>query len=96
MATISRVNADHALVDKARQLGMNFIIGNSHAMEILENGLPLAYAIKKLLPDVEVVLFRERITSTPITMAGTQAIRDYADDIAERFLLPNAAKVCNQ
>ncbi|MDU4960101.1 MAG: Nif3-like dinuclear metal center hexameric protein [Sporomusaceae bacterium] len=96
LATISRVNADHALVDKARQLGMNFIIGNSHAMEILENGLPLAYAIKKLLPDVEVVLFRERITSTPITMAGTQAIRDYADDIAERFLLPNAAKVCNQ
>lgn len=93
LATISRVRADHPLVAKAKELGLNFIIGNSHAMEILENGLPLAYAIKKLLPDVEVVLFRERITSTPIAMAGTQAIRDYADDIAERFLLPNASKV---
>lgn len=93
LASISRVREDSELVVKARQLGMNFIVGNSHAMEILENGLPLAYAIKMLLPDVEVVLFRERITSTPISMAGTQAIRDYAQDISERFLLPNAGKV---
>lgn len=93
LATISRVDAGHPLAAKAKELGLNFIIGNSHAMEILENGLPLAYAIQKLLPDLKVVLFRERITSTPITMAGTQAIRDYADDIAERFLLPNASKV---
>lgn len=93
LASISRVNEDHELVAKARELGMNFVVGNSHAMEILENGLPLAYAIKMLLPEVEVVLFRERITSTPIAMAGTQAIREYADDIAKRFLLPNASKV---
>ncbi|SDF44028.1 Nif3-like dinuclear metal center hexameric protein [Sporolituus thermophilus] len=93
LASISRVRENSALVAKAKELGMNFIIGNSHAMEILENGLPLAVAIRKLLPDVEVVLFRERITSTPITMAGTPAIREYAENIAERFLLPNAAKV---
>ncbi|KYZ76571.1 NGG1p interacting factor NIF3 [Anaerosporomusa subterranea] len=93
LASISRMGADSALVAKARELGMNVIIGNSHAMEILENGLPLAYAIKRLLPDVEVVLFRERITSTPIAMAGSSVIRDYAADIAERFLLPNANKV---
>ncbi|MDF2500642.1 MAG: hypothetical protein K0Q77_1356 [Anaerosporomusa subterranea] len=93
LASISRMSADSALVAKARELGMNVIIGNSHAMEILENGLPLAYAIKRLLPDVEVVLFRERITSTPIAMAGSSVIRDYAADIAERFLLPNANKV---
>lgn len=96
VASISRVSADSALVAKARELGMNVIVGNSHAMEILENGLPLAYAIKMLMPEVEVVLFRERITSTPIEMAGTQPIRDYAADIAERFLLPNASKVANK
>ena len=67
---------------------MNFIVGNSHAMEILENGLPLATALQKLLPEVEVVLFRERITSTPLPKAGTALIRAYADDIADRFLLP--------
>lgn len=93
LASISRVREDSALVAQAKELGMNFIVGNSHAMEILENGLPLAVAIKKLLPDVEVVLFRERITSTPITMAGTPTIREYAEHIAENFLLPNAQKV---
>lgn len=93
LASISRVHEGHALVAKAKELGMNFVVGNSHAMEILENGLPMAAAIKKLLPDVEVVLFRERITSTPIAMAGTPEIRKYAEDIAEQFLLPNAGKV---
>lgn len=93
LASISRMSANSDLVAKAKELGMNVLVGNSHAMEILENGLPLAYAIKMLLPEVEVVLFRERITSTPIAMAGTSAIRAYATDIAERFLLPNASKI---
>lgn len=90
LASISRVMPDHPLVDKARELGMNFIVGNSHAMEIMENGMPLALALRKLLPDVEVVLFRERITSTPLDHVGTQALRDYAGDIAERFLVNKA------
>lgn len=88
LASISRVRPDSELVEKAKELKMNFIVGNSHAMEILENGLPLAKAIEKQLPDVEVVLFRERITSTPLAMAGTKAVREYAADIAERFLQP--------
>lgn len=88
LASISRVCSDSALVAKAKELNMNFIVGNSHAMEILENGLPLASALQKLLPEVEVVLFRERITSTPLPKAGTALIRAYADDIADRFLLP--------
>lgn len=96
VASISRVSTDSELVAKARELGLNFVVGNSHAMEILENGMPLAYAIKMLLPEVEVVLFRERITSTPIDVVGTTDIRDYAQDIAERFLVPNAAKVANR
>ena len=87
LASISRVNGDHPLVAKARDLGMNFIVGNSHAMEILENGMPLAIALHKLLPDVEVVLFRERITSTPLNQVGTSTLRDYAEDIASRFLV---------
>lgn len=92
IASISRVRMDSELVAKAKELNMNFIVGNSHAMEILENGLPLATAISKLLPEVEVVLFRERITSTPINMAGNPAIRQYANHIADQFLLPNANK----
>jgi hypothetical protein len=88
LASISRVHPDSELVLKAKELQMNFIIGNSHAMEILENGLPLANALQKLLPDTEVVLFRERITSTPLNVVGSEAIRSYAEDIADRFLLP--------
>ncbi|MDT8903086.1 Nif3-like dinuclear metal center hexameric protein [Anaeroselena agilis] len=91
LASISRVNADHPLVAKAEELGMNFIVGNSHAMEILENGMPLAIALQILLPEVEVVLFRERITATPLTMAGTPAIREYARDIAQQYLVNRAA-----
>lgn len=93
LATISRVNADHPLVTRTKELGMNFIIGNSHAMEILENGMPLAVALEHFLPDVEVVLFRERITSTPLTLAGTPAIREYARDIAQQYLVNRAGEV---
>jgi len=50
LCSISRVWPDHELVAKAKELGLNFILGNSHALEIYENGLPLAMAIKKLLP----------------------------------------------
>ena len=87
LASISRVKDDHPLVAKARELGLNFIVGNSHAMEILENGMPLAIALQTLLPDTEVVLFRERITSTPLDQVGTPALREYARDIANRFLV---------
>lgn len=88
LASISRVLPDNALIAKAKELHMNFIVGNSHAMEILENGLPLAKALEKLLPGTEVVLFRERVTSTPLSVVGSTAIRNYAEDIANRFLLP--------
>ncbi|MDR3589361.1 MAG: Nif3-like dinuclear metal center hexameric protein [Negativicutes bacterium] len=86
LASISRVRPDSPLVAKARELGMNFIVGNSHAMEILENGLPLAAALQKLLPETEVVLFRERITATPLDSFGNASVRGYAEDIAGRFL----------
>ncbi len=87
IASISRVGRDSELAKKAAELGLNFVIGNCHAMEILENGLPLAIALQKLLPGVEVVLFRERITSTPLNEVGSTAIQDYADYIASEYLV---------
>lgn len=87
IASISRVGEESELVKKAKELGLNFVVGNCHAMEILENGLPLAMALQKMLPEVEVVLFRERITSTPLSKVGTDAIQNYADYIASEYLM---------
>lgn len=86
LATISRVYPGHPLIAKAEELGLNFVCGNSHAMEIFENGVPLARALKNHLPDVEVVIFRERQTSVPLDEIGSQEIRDYADNIAKEYL----------
>lgn len=88
IASISRVRPDHGLVQKAKERGLTFILGNTHALEILENGMPLAVALEALLPGVEVLLLRERATLVPLTAAGTPQIREYARDIAARFLLP--------
>lgn len=86
LATISRVYPGHELIQKAEELGLNFVCGNSHAMEIFENGVPLAMAIQNHLPDVEVVIFRERMTSVPLNEIGSPEIRDYAADIARTYL----------
>jgi hypothetical protein len=67
IASISRVYPGHALITKAQELGLNFVCGNSHALEIFENGLPLAYALKPHLPEAEIVIFRERVASTPLS-----------------------------
>jgi hypothetical protein len=75
------------LISKAEELGLNFICGNSHALEIMENGLPLARAIQLYLPDVEVVVFRERVTSVPLDALGSTEIQDYAHEIAKKFLV---------
>lgn len=92
VCSISRVRPDSALVLKARELGLNFIVGNSHAVEIFENGLPLAYALRMMLPGVEVRLFRERVTSIPVGQMGSAAIRQYAHDIATRYLVKEELK----
>ena len=86
LASISRVYPGHELISKAEEIGLNFICGNSHAMEIYENGLPLAYAIRQHLPQAEVVVFHERVTSTPLDKFGPGAIRDYAKDMAFNYL----------
>lgn len=87
IASISRVPDGHPLTAKAEELGLNFVVGNSHALEIFENGLPLALALEELLPNVEIVIFRERYTSTPLKDFGSTLIQAYAGMIAEDYLL---------
>ena len=86
IASISRVYEGHPLIDAARELGLNFVCGNSHALEIFENGVPLARALKNHLPDCEIVIFRERQTSTPLEAFGSDGIRSYGARIADKHL----------
>lgn len=88
LASISRVKNGHPLVAKARELGLNFVLGNCHAMEIYENGLPLAAALNNLLPGIEIYIFKERVTATPLGKFGSATIRDYARVMARNYLLP--------
>jgi hypothetical protein len=88
LVSISRCPDGHPLVKTAAELGLSLLAGNSHAMEIFENGLPLAYALKKLLPGLEVVIFRERVTSVKLEEAGNQEIRDYAALMVDKHILP--------
>ena len=88
IASISRVRADHPLISAARDRGLTFIVGNTHALEALENGMPLAFALQELLPQVKVLLFKERVVACPARAAGNQAIRDYAQHICKTYLLP--------
>ncbi len=86
IASISRVYPGHELIAKADELGLNFVCGNSHALEIFENGLPLAYALKSHLPEAEIVIFRERVTSTPVEQFGSPEIKEYAKTMASTYL----------
>ncbi len=89
LASISRVKPSHPLVSACREKGLGFICGNTHAMEIFENGLPLAFALQELLPGIEVSVLRERVTATPISEAGNKRIRDYGKEIARTYLVPD-------
>jgi hypothetical protein len=87
VVSISRVKKDHPLVEAARELGLTMLAGNSHALEILENGIPLACALNSLLPGVEIVLFRERVTAVSIQKIGCREMRDFAQEMADGYLL---------
>lgn len=87
LASISRVYDGHELIRCAQELGLNFMVGNSHVLEILENGLPLAYALSALLEGVEVVMFRDRVTSTPVHQVGTERLREYAQHVSAAHLM---------
>lgn len=86
LVSFSRVFPPHQLIEKANELGLNFICGNSHTFEIFENGMPLAQAIKDYLPDLEVVIFKEVVTSVPLENISTVQMRDYAKYISKKYL----------
>ncbi|MCI1696078.1 Nif3-like dinuclear metal center hexameric protein [Aneurinibacillus aneurinilyticus] len=87
IASISRMRPGHPLIRTAGELGLNMLFGNSHALEIFENGLPLAYALDSLLPEVEIVVFRERVVAMPLHAAGCAAIRTYGQQMAFSHLI---------
>jgi hypothetical protein len=55
-------------------------------MEIFENGIPLAWAIKNILVEPEVRIFRERMTSIPIESFGNIALQEYGKKMAREYL----------
>lgn len=83
---ISRPLNDNPLIEKARSMNLRLIAGNSHAVEILENGIPLAWAIKKQLPALNVRVFRERMVSYPLECCGNPKLRKYGEDMADNYL----------
>ncbi len=87
IASVSRVRKTHPLVKKSSELGLRFILGSSHAIEILENGIPLANALSELLPGVEVVLFRQKVFSYPLHAFGSDVLRQYGEKISRDNLL---------
>ena len=75
-----------ALVTRARERGLSVVVGSSHATEILENGLPLAHCLRRLLPGVEVLLFRGRVVAMALDDAATGELDDYGRQMAEHLL----------
>lgn len=88
IVSASRVYPGHPLLEKSKQLGLHFLCGNVHSLEIYENGLPLAYALKDHLPELELVLFEETMTSIPLGYGETTAIQKYGRYMAKKYLTP--------
>jgi hypothetical protein len=91
IVSISRVREDHEFVKLARERGLNFIVGNPHSVEITENGLPLAYALEMLLPEVEIFLLRERVTAVALVDIGHHKMVEYGREMAETHLVSKSA-----
>ena len=86
VCTISRPLPDNGLVRKAQELGLNLVAGNSHALEIMENGIPLAWALHLQHPELDIRIFRERMVSMPLECCGCQEIEKYGETIARNYL----------
>jgi hypothetical protein len=76
--SISGASNEDELVRTAADHRLGVIVGSSHASEILENGLPLAYALDELLPGVEVTLFRDRVVNLPLGAAAPGHLGEYS------------------
>ncbi|RUS45197.1 Nif3-like dinuclear metal center hexameric protein [Cohnella sp. AR92] len=93
IASISRVREDHEFVRLARERGLVFIAGNPHSVEIVENGLPLAYALEMLLPSAQVFVLRERVTAVPLREIGHARMAEYGREMAGRYLIGEPSRV---
>lgn len=89
IASISRVLPGSDLLAAIRDRGLTFVIGNSHAQEIYENGLPLAYALRHEMPEVALVMLRERVTATAVEQFGNESIQNYARRMARHLTHSN-------
>jgi len=86
ISSISHVYAGSPILEKAKELGLNVVVGNSHALEIFENGIPMGKALKAGLPELEVVIFRERQASIPLDKAGSKSLQAYAEMMQTNYL----------
>lgn len=84
--SISSAEPHDELVQAAARRGLGVLVGSSHATEILENGLPLANALDELLPDVEVLLFRNRVIALPLDVAATGDLADYGRQMSDHLV----------
>lgn len=93
LLSISGVGARSDIVARGAERGLNVVVGSLHASEIVENGLPLGFALDALLPDVDVVIFRERVVALPLEHAAPGPLGDYGRRMASDHLLNRAATV---
>lgn len=84
--SISSVGPDDELVRAAAARGLRVVVGSSHATEILENGLPLANCLDRMLPGVEVLLFRSRVVALTLAEAASGPLADYGRAMADHLL----------
>jgi hypothetical protein len=90
--SISGARPDSPVVELAAERGVNVVVGSLHASEIVENGLPLGFALDALLPEVEVVVFRERVVALPLAQAAPGPLGDYGRRMAADHLLGRAPR----
>ncbi len=86
VASISRVVAGSPLVKAAARRGLHFVLGNSHPFEVFENWLPLARALERLLPELEIVIWQQPVFTVPLQAAGSPELRAYAEEMAAYLL----------
>ncbi|MBI2873675.1 MAG: Nif3-like dinuclear metal center hexameric protein [Firmicutes bacterium] len=87
VSSFSRPSPDGPLVRRAKEHGLNLLVGNCHVSEVYENWLPMAKALEMALPGVDLVVFHERVTATPAAEFGNEKIRAYAREMAEKHLV---------
>ncbi len=85
IVSISTVDDDDDLARECAAAGLPLISGSLHSYEIIENGVPLAFALQHILPEVEVLLLRERVTALPLDGLGDD-VSAYGHQMAQHLI----------